>query len=250
MFEQSMLETSGAVRQRNAWAMVASLGLQSLFIAVLLLIPLTATEAVPLALRSVRLDVPMGRDPEPPAPAAPKPAATQVAQSEVQEGRIVTPIAIPNEVFIPAEPEAALPPSLHSGPPGPIPGGLPGGVPFGTGSHPLIAPPPPPVKPAEPARPAAPVRVHSSLQDAKAISRPTPVYPELAKRAGIQGTVRMEAIISRDGTIESLRVTSGHTLLVKAAVDAVRQWRYRPTILNGEPVEVQTTIEVNFMLSR
>ena len=75
-----------------------------------------------------------------------------------------------------------------------------------------------------------------------------PVYPQPARLARISGTVRLEALISRDGMIQSLRVMSGHPLLAQAALDAVRQWVYRPTRLNGEPVEVLTQIEVNFKL--
>ena len=85
---------------------------------------------------------------------------------------------------------------------------------------------------------------------AMAISRPNPIYPPLAKQARIQGMVRLEAEISKQGTIESLRVVSGHPLLVQAALDAVKQWRYKPTILNNEPVAVATTIDVNFTLSQ
>jgi protein TonB len=75
------------------------------------------------------------------------------------------------------------------------------------------------------------------------------VYPPLARQARIQGTVRLQAIIAKDGTIQSLEVVSGHPLLVQSALDAVRQWRYQPTLLNGEPVEVSTTVDVIFTLS-
>ena len=77
-----------------------------------------------------------------------------------------------------------------------------------------------------------------------------PVYPPLAKQARIQGTVILNAIISKDGTIQNLTVASGHALLVQAALDAVKQWVYQPTLLNGEPVEVTTEIDVNFTLSQ
>lgn len=79
--------------------------------------------------------------------------------------------------------------------------------------------------------------------------RVQPIYPPLAKAARIQGPVELRAIISKDGFIENLRVLGGHPMLVTAAVDAVKQWRYRPYVLNGEPVEVETQITVNFVLS-
>ena len=80
------------------------------------------------------------------------------------------------------------------------------------------------------------------------ISRIEPRYPPLALETRTQGTVRLRAIISSDGRITALEVISGHPLLVQAALEAVRQWRYRPTLLNGEPVEVETSITVNFQL--
>jgi protein TonB len=76
-----------------------------------------------------------------------------------------------------------------------------------------------------------------------------PTYPSLARAARIEGTVVLQAIISKQGTIENLKVVSGHPMLVQAAIDAVREWRYRPYILNNEPVEVETQITVNFSLA-
>ena len=84
------------------------------------------------------------------------------------------------------------------------------------------------------------------MQLAKVLEHPTPIYPKLAITAGVQGLVVLEAVITKEGNVDSLRVVSGHPLLVQAALDAVRQWRYRPTLLNGEPVEVITAITVNF----
>ena len=87
------------------------------------------------------------------------------------------------------------------------------------------------------------------MQAANLIRKVMPVYPPEAKNARIQGTVRFEAILARDGTVQSLQLFSGHPLLVKAARDAVQQWVYKPTLLNGELVEVETTVDVNFTLS-
>jgi len=93
------------------------------------------------------------------------------------------------------------------------------------------------------------IRVGGNLQQTKLISQPRPVYPPLAKQARIQGAVVLEAVISKQGGVENLRVISGHPLLIQAALDAVKQWKYKPTLLNGEPVEVVTTVTVNFNLS-
>jgi protein TonB len=92
--------------------------------------------------------------------------------------------------------------------------------------------------------------VGGNVQAANLIRKVVPVYPPLAKQARIQGTVRFQAIIGKDGTIQNLQLVSGHPLLVSAAQQAVSQWVYRPTLLNGDPVEVVTTIDVNFTLSQ
>jgi protein TonB len=95
-----------------------------------------------------------------------------------------------------------------------------------------------------------PMKISEGVLEAQLISRVEPQYPSLALQARVEGAVILHAIISRDGRITSLEVISGHPFLVKAALDAVRQWRYRPTMLNGEPVEVDTTISVIFRLRK
>ncbi len=92
------------------------------------------------------------------------------------------------------------------------------------------------------------IRVGGQVQAKRLVSNPPPAYPPVARMARIQGTVRLEAIIGKDGTVQDLKVIEGHPLLVPAALDAVKQWRYEPTLLNGEPVEVDTEIDVNFVL--
>lgn len=94
------------------------------------------------------------------------------------------------------------------------------------------------------------IRVGGNVQAANLIRKVTPQYPPLAKQARVQGTVKFQAIIGKDGTIQNLQLLTGHPLLVPAATDAVKQWLYKPTLLNGEPVEVVTQIDVNFTLSQ
>jgi protein TonB len=116
--------------------------------------------------------------------------------------------------------------------------------------QPRPAPPPPHVAPPPtPPRPPAPPRI-SIVHPASPIHRVEPVYPPLAVTARIQGTVRLLGVLGTDGRIRELQVLSGHPMLVRAALDAVQQWVYAPTLLNGQPVEVQAPIEVNFVLSR
>jgi protein TonB len=120
-------------------------------------------------------------------------------------------------------------------------GGAIGGVPG--------APPPPPPPPPK-AKPSGPVRVGGNVAEANLIRKVAPSYPPLAKSARVSGTVKFTAIISKEGNIENLQLVSGHPLLVNAAKEAVLQWKYKPTLLNGEPVEVVTEIIVNFTLSQ
>jgi protein TonB len=144
-------------------------------------------------------------------------------------------------------PPAAV--GVVGGVPGGVPGGSFGGVLGGVIGGVLSAatppPPPPPPKPQTPKR----IRVGGQVESARLIFGPKPEYPPLAKMARIQGVVRLDAVISKDGTIENLRMISGHPLLVSAAMSAVQRWRYQPTLLNGEAVEVATEIDVNFTLA-
>jgi protein TonB len=165
----------------------------------------------------------------------------------------MAPKAIPKEIAIIKEDE--LPPTTGGGVGvvGGVPGGMPGGSVGGViggiiSSVPQAPPPPPPAK--QEAKPAVVqrIRVGGNVQQARLIHQPRPVYPPLARQARVSGVVRFNAIIGVDGRIQNLTLVSGHPLLVKAAEDAVKQWVYEPTLLNGEPVEVVTQIDVNFTL--
>lgn len=125
------------------------------------------------------------------------------------------------------------------GPTGP---GVPWGAPWSN-----AAPPPPAPTPHIAPKPTL-YRQGGEVTAARALYQPRPVYPRLAIMAHIQGTVVLQAILSTDGSVQDLKVVSGHPLLVQAALDAVKTWRYQPTLLNSEPVEVLTEIDVNFKL--
>ena len=101
---------------------------------------------------------------------------------------------------------------------------------------------------AKPPAHTRPLQV-SHWAEGNLVFRVQPIYPALARQARIQGSVELRAIISKTGTIENLTVISGHPMLVRSAIEAVRQWRYRPYLLNGEPIEVETDVTVNFLLS-
>jgi TonB family protein len=106
--------------------------------------------------------------------------------------------------------------------------------------------------PGSPAHPTVPQRVRLSPEVARGllITKIMPVYPPLAQQANIQGIVVLEADIAKDGSVGSLRAVSGHPMLVPAAIDAAKQWKYKPYTLNGESVEVNTQIQVTFTLTR
>jgi periplasmic protein TonB len=110
----------------------------------------------------------------------------------------------------------------------------------------FVAPPPPPL----PQRITAPVRVSELVQQPRKIADARPVYPDLARQARVEGTVILEAILDRTGRIDRVRVLRSVPLLDAAALEAVRQWRYTPTVLNGQPVQVLMTITINFQLQR
>ncbi len=110
--------------------------------------------------------------------------------------------------------------------------------------HPDIPPPPPPPPGANQKR----IKVGGNVAAAKLVHQVPPQYPPVARQARISGTVRLRVIISAEGTIEQVELVSGHPLLVQSAMDAVRQWRYQQTLLNGQPVQVETVIDVVFQL--
>jgi protein TonB len=176
----------------------------------------------------------------------------KIIPRQFDAGKLMAPKTIPKEIANIKEEE--LPPPSSSGVVGGVVGGVPGGAPGGVlggvlGAIGNAAPPPPPVKEEKKATPSR-IRVGGNVQQANLIRKVTPLYPPLAKQARIQGVVRFTAIIGKDGTIQNLQLVSGHPLLVEAAKQAVSQWQYKPTLLNGDPVEVVTTIEVNFTLSQ
>jgi protein TonB len=222
--------------------------LEVIIVGVLVLLPLIYTQALPKAQLMTFLAAPPPPPPPPPPPAA-APAAPRVVHHVSVEDVMRAPTVIPKTIAqVKDEPE---PPPSSVGVVGGVVGGVPGGS-FGGvlggvigGALSSAPPPPPPPKPQTPKR----IRVGGQVESARVVFGPHPEYPPLAKMARIQGTVRLDAVISKDGTIQDLKVISGHPLLVRAALEAVQRWRYQPTLLNGDAVEVATEIDVNFTLA-
>ncbi|MFL6212432.1 MAG: TonB family protein [Blastocatellia bacterium] len=196
----------------------------------------------------------------PPPPAAPAPRQRDNTPPPV------TPRNDPNHVTnlddvvrAPVQPRPAPPTFSNDFNGDTVPGGIepgPGtGVPGVPGSHgqdEIAAPPPRVVEPTRPPAPQVdttrPVRLTSTVLQGKAIERRTPAYPALARQIHLSGSVSVEVMISLDGRVESARAVSGHPLLVAAAIEAARGWRFEPTLLNGTPVRVTGVIVFNFTM--
>lgn len=256
MFEQSLVD--GKAKTNQPWTVVVSFASQIVLVIVLVIIPLIYTDSLPKAQLTSFLVAPPPPPPPPPPPAAqPEIKVVKVIPRQFDAGRLMAPKTIPKEIANIKEEEMPPPMAGAVGVVGGVPGGVPGGTPGGViggiiGAVPSAAPPPPPPPPVKKEeKPPTPqrIRVGGNVQSAKLVRQPKPLYPPLAKQARIQGTVRFQAIIGKDGTIQNLQLVSGHPLLVPSATEAVKQWVYQPTLLNGEPVEVVTQIDVNFTLS-
>ena len=245
MFEDAVIQNKGTSR----WAVIISTVGQCLIVAVLLLIPVLNYYELPATEFVSFLTAP----PPPPPPPPPPVQVTKVVPREFDTGALTQPVAIPDQVAV-IEEDVAAPSAGISGVVGGVPGGSVGGTVGGVlgsiiSSAPTVAPPPPPPPPVKKKAPPKRIRVGGNVAKARLLRQVRPQYPPLARQARIQGTVKLSAVISKDGSIQKLEVMSGHPLLVPSALAAVKQWRYRPTLLNGEAVEVLTNIDVNFTLS-
>ncbi len=242
MFEDSLIESGNKLKTKRLSTTILSFLLQVGLIGVLILIPLIYTDALPKTQLMTFLVAPPPPPPPPPPPAA-APVKVVKVQSEVINGQLRTPTKIPQKVQMIKEEEA--PPDLGAGVPGGVPGGIPGGSTGGVMGGILSSTPVAVPKVATPQR----VRVSTGVATGLLLKKVQPNYPPLAKSARIQGHVLLTAEISKDGTIQGLKLVSGHPMLAPAAIEAVKQWRYKPYLLNGEPVAVETQVDVIFSLS-
>jgi len=245
MFSDSLLDSSSRERKRRGTATTVSFIVQCFIVAGLLIVPLMFTEALPTA-QLVTMLVAPPPPPPPPLPPASIPVVKVVQTNLLDNGQLRTPSRIPRKVEMIKE-EDAPPPALTGGVVGGIPGGVPGGQLGGvigsivgsTASSTAIIP-----KLQAPKR----VRISQGVTQGLCIKKIEPAYPSIARSAHVSGVVILKAIIGKDGLIHELQLVSGHPLLIGPAMDAVKQWRYHPYLLNGEPVEVETTVNVSFQL--
>jgi periplasmic protein TonB len=232
MFNQLVVSGAHQDATHKPWAVAMSALVQTVIVGVMILIPLIYTEALPKGLLNTFLVAP-APPPPPPPPAAP---VKIVRPRIVQPQTMVAPTVIPKKVEM-IKDEAPDVGAVGNG------FGVAGGTGDALGGGILNAAPPPPPK-ATPTR----IKVGGNVQNASLLRQVQPVYPQIAKTAHVSGTVILHAIIAKDGSIQELQYVTGPALLMKAAMDAVHEWRYKPTMLNGEPVEVDTTIQVVFTL--
>lgn len=239
MFEDSTFESTGRIKTRSRRWMIATFALNGAILVTLILVPLIYPNALPSHMFPTLLVAPEVPKPETP----PQPMHTQPARphnfSEFDTGRLVAPPMIPRTIIAPEAPEQPFASNIATD------NGI--GGPGGQGTNPFAHGQP--VTVVHPPAPAS-IRLPSRLVESTIIYKTIPQYPAIAKAARIEGTVELQAIISKTGTIENLRVASGPPMLQQAAVDAVKTWRYRPYLLNGQPIEVETTVDVIFKLGR
>lgn len=238
MFEDSTFESTGRIKTRSRRWMIATFALNGAILVTLILIPLIYPNALPNHMLPALLVAPEVPRPETP----PQPVHVQVTRprfSDFDMGQLIAPPSIPRVILTPTTQEPAFPNNIAAdngigGPSGQ------GTSPFGRGEPVAVVHPPA----------ASIVHLPSRLVEGNLIYKSIPLYPNIAKAARVEGTVELQATISKGGTIENLRVISGHAMLRQAAIDAVKTWRYRPYLLNQQPVEVETTVDVIFRLDR
>ncbi len=232
----SALESTWDQSARRGWTTLASFTMQALGLSLLLLIPILTIQAPP---KLESFEEPTLAPP--PAPAPPALGQHPIHSSNISGGELLQPTTIPTTIANLNEPQVGSAPDLDNigvqGGTGTNRRGVPGSINIAV----EVAPPPAPA-------PTHPLKI-SHWAEGNIIYRVQPIYPTLARQARVQGAVELRAIISKTGTIENLVVVRGHPMLATAAIEAVRQWRYRPYLLNNEPIEVETEITVNFVLS-
>jgi len=239
LFEDLIDSDRVAHRTQQSKTLPVSLALHTIAAALIVIVPLLSADQLPDPASAVKAFFvePMAAPapPPPPPPPAARPAnAPKVIPKPILENKFVAPVEVPEEIT----PEESIDMGVEGGAGG-VEGGVPGGVVGGIVGGLPDAPPPP----------VQAVRVGGQIKEPKKLKNVAPVYPDIAKQARVQGVVILECTISPQGKVTDVKVLRGIPLLDSAAVDAVKQWVYTPTLLNGVPVPVIMTVTVNFKLS-
>jgi protein TonB len=240
LFEDLIDSDRVAHRTQQSKTLPISLTLHLLAAAVIVIVPLLAADQLPEPASAVKAFFvePMSAPPPPPPPPPPAPRpvnAPKIIPKPVETTQFVAPVEVPQEI----KPEEGLDLGVDGGVVGGVEGGVPGGVVGGVVGGLPDAPPPP----------QQAVRVGGQIKEPKKLKNVSPTYPDIAKQARVQGVVILECTISPQGKVTQVNVLRGIPLLDQAAIDAVKQWVYTPTLLNGVPVPVIMTVTVNFKLS-
>lgn len=232
MFRETLLESSPCSRRRKRWPMAVAFLLELGAACVIVFVPLLSTSIIPV---SAHVPIIAPLQPVNLASTPPNPHPSKGAEGAHRSTLVVT-INDPNAIHIGSvrpnseESSGLFPPHVKDGQGGELPGDLVGGG--------NVLPPAPPT-------PRRPLHM-SEMSEAMLVHKVEPVYPHIAQVSGISGSVKLHAVIGKDGSIQSLSLISGQPILAAAALEAVEKWRYRPYVLNGEAVEVETFITVNF----
>jgi protein TonB len=240
MFEDSLVESRvGQISSSKRWTTVVSIGLQVSIAGAIIALQVSHPESLPFHVDAPKVLMPL--IPKPRIPVVQAQTQSSASTPSLPTENMTRPLIatlLPGRETATNEPPSLLPFGNGMG----APDGVLNGIGTIDGHGPAVS--------VAVAKPAGPVRVSSGVSQGMLIAPIRPVYPMIAKAAGVQGSVVVEAVISRTGTIESLHVVSGPMMLQSAAIDAIRMARYQPYRLNGEPTEVQTTITVNFLMGR
>ena len=249
VFAEALLENSSTRQRRSPMDWAVSFFVHFAILIALLFLPLYFSQGIDMK----RLETTLLVAPMPPmAPAPPPPAAAAIPHAVRETPKVFTPGKLTAPTFIPkavptASTDAAPPEETFNSSVGGVPGGVPGGQIGGiTGGMPGVAAPLVPVPVAE--RPKGPVRVGGLVKPPRLIFGPPAVYPTLAAQGHIHGVVVIDAVIDEHGNVVQEKVVSGHPLLLQAAMKAVSERKYEPTILDGEPTPVDLRVEVNFQM--
>jgi periplasmic protein TonB len=234
MFEDALMESCGRISTHRRWFSGVAAICNGSIVCLLVLLPLLHPASLPKQALSLMLAAPA----PPAAPPPPMPHAVNATHAAALVNLFSPPLIVPNSIStVDHEPPPAIGTGIH--PLARDSEGLFNGLPdsIGTATPPQVR--------VTPARKPA---ISSGVMEGRKLSGAEPRYPAIAVAAGIRGTVFLAATISKTGMIENLRVVGGPPMLAPAAAEAVRTWRYRPYLLNGEPVEVETTVSVIFNL--
>jgi protein TonB len=241
LFEDLLESDVVAHKTKQGYTLPVSIAIHVAVLLAVIVVPLLTSEDLPEPTSVVKAffvePAAAPPPPPPPPPPAPKAAVPQKVAPTPPPGtdnKFTAPVETPDEV----KPEEGIDLGVEGGVPGGVEGGVPGGVVGGVVGGLPDAPPPPQA-----------VRVGGQIKEPKKLKNVNPTYPDIAKQARVQGVVILECTISPQGKVTDVKVLRGIPLLDAAAIEAVRQWVYSPTLLNGVPVPVIMTVTVNFRLS-